>query len=78
MTTTTIGAMCIASTLLTKLSSAKGNEKAKKARKKGRPRGGRGREGKGSTKGKVSVKFSRRATVYFCTPSHFKGGSLIR
>ncbi|KYN17392.1 hypothetical protein ALC57_10368 [Trachymyrmex cornetzi] len=35
-TTTTIGTMCIASMLLTKLSSAKGNEKTKKERK--RPR----------------------------------------
>ncbi|EGI69352.1 hypothetical protein G5I_01937 [Acromyrmex echinatior] len=34
-TTTTIGTMCIASMLLTKLSSAKGNEKTKKERKKG-------------------------------------------
>ncbi|TGZ37347.1 Uncharacterized protein DBV15_05654 [Temnothorax longispinosus] len=68
-TTTTIGTMCIASMLLTKLSSAKGNEKTKKERKK--------KAGRKRAQEKVR-RFSRRALVYFCTPSHFKGGSLIR
>ncbi|KYN45441.1 hypothetical protein ALC56_00135 [Trachymyrmex septentrionalis] len=40
-TTTTIGTMWIASMLLTKLSSAKGNEKTKKERKKERRRRGK-------------------------------------
>lgn len=68
-TTTTIGTMCIASMFLTKLSSAKGNEKMKKERKK--------ETGRKRAQEKVR-RFSRRALVYFCTPSHFKGGSLIR
>ena len=43
-TTTTIGTMCTASMLLTKLSSAKGNEKMKKERKKKRKKERRRRE----------------------------------
>lgn len=65
---TTIGTMCITSMLLTKLSRIKRNKKAKKERKEA--------EQKRARK-KVSG-FSQRAMVYFCTPSHFKGGSLIR
>jgi len=59
--------------LLTKLSSAKGNEKMKKERKKERKK----EAGRKRAREKVR-RFSRRALVYFCTPSHFKGGSLIR
>lgn len=50
-------------------------ERGKKERKK------EGREERSEKKKRARKKvsrFSRRAMVYFCTPSHFKGGSLIR
>lgn len=54
-----------------KLSNAKGNEKAKKERKEERKEAERKR-----AREKVS-RFSRRAMVYFCAPSHFKRGWFI-
>jgi len=48
------------------------NEEEKRKNEEGKKEAGRKR-----AREKVR-KFSRRAMVYFCTLSHFKGGSLIR